>query len=59
MYSNKKSPTSEEEHQAEVSHFSTKLVWDKKKMPDHERSELKTRMYLHPAKKHSPVGLNQ
>lgn len=59
MYSTKPHPTSEEEHQAEVAHFNTKLIWPRVKMSDADRSALKTRMYLHPAKKHSPVGFNQ
>ena len=60
MYSNKHAPTSEEEHQAELRHFTTKIAnHNKPKLSDAERAELKTRMYAHPAKRHSPVGLNR
>jgi hypothetical protein len=58
MYTTKRDPTSEDEHRAEIEHFTNKIVWSRKKMSDHDRSELKTRMYAHPAKRHSPVGYN-
>lgn len=57
MYSTKKSPTSEDEHQAMLDHFSTKRNY-RTKLSDAERAALSTMMRNHPAKNHSPVGKN-
>lgn len=51
--------TSEQLREIEITHFASKLNPARyAKKTAEEKQELKTRMYAHPAKNHSPVGFN-